>query len=219
MPRSGPRFRVGLTGGIGCGKSTVARAFAALGVPVLDADEIARELVQPGGQAADAVAAAFGPDVFRDGRLDRSALRELIFRDDAKRAALEAILHPLVYAELAARLARLSGPYGMLCVPLLLETAPRDFVDRILVVDCAVATQVQRVIRRDGSSAATVRRIIARQASREERLRAADDVLDNDGDPGLLERRIAALHAAYLALAGTMNAVPEAIGPSCGTID
>jgi dephospho-CoA kinase len=194
-------LRIGLTGGIGSGKSTVARAFALRGVPVLDADDIARELVQPGTPAIGAIVAAFGSELLRGGQLDRAALRELIFRDDRKRLQLEAILHPLVYRELALRAGQLSEPYAILCIPLLLETGRRDFVDRLLVVDCPVATQMERVRRRDGSSEDTIRRIIARQVSREERLAAADDVIVNDGEPAAVERSVERLDATYRLLA------------------
>lgn len=194
-------LRIGLTGGIGSGKSTVARAFALRGVPVLDADEIARELVQPGTPAIGAIVAAFGSELLRGGQLDRVALRELIFRDDCKRLQLEAILHPLVYRELAFRAGQLSEPYAILCIPLLLETGRRDFVDRVLVVDCPVATQIERVMRRDGSSEDTIRCIIARQASREERLAIADDVIVNDGDPAAVDRSVERLDATYRLLA------------------
>ncbi|WP_236102093.1 dephospho-CoA kinase [Methylotetracoccus oryzae] len=190
-------LRIGLTGGIGSGKSTVARAFAARGVPVLDADEIARELVQPGMPAIGSIVAAFGSELLRGGQLDRAALREVVFHDDRKRLQLEGILHPLVYRELALRAAQLSEPYGILCIPLLLETGRRDFVDRLLVVDCPVALQIERVMRRDGSSEDTIRRIIARQASREERVAAADDVILNDGEPAAVECSVERLDAVY----------------------
>ncbi|MBM4202002.1 MAG: dephospho-CoA kinase [Gammaproteobacteria bacterium] len=212
-------LRVGLTGGIGCGKSTVARAFAARGVPVLDADEIARELVQPGGAAIADIIEAFGPEVLREGQLDRALVRERIFRDDAKRAQLEAILHPRVYGELEVRARRWSEPYGILCVPLLLETACDGFVDRILVVDCAVATQIARVMRRDGSSEDTVRRIIARQASRAARLGAADDVIANDGAPESVEQQVAVLHDRYSRLARERGRVSPERGSARGPID
>ncbi|MGY6213771.1 dephospho-CoA kinase [Methylolobus aquaticus] len=191
-------LRIGLTGGIGSGKSTVARAFAARGVPVLDADEIARKLVQPGTPAIGSIVAAFGSELLRGGQLDRAALREVIFHDDRKRLQLEAILHPLVFRELALQAGQLSDePYGILCIPLLIETGRRDFVDRLLVVDCPVALQIERVMRRDGSSEDTIRRIIARQASREERLAAADDVILNDGEPAAVERSVERLDAVY----------------------
>jgi dephospho-CoA kinase len=195
------RLRVGLTGGIGCGKSSVARSFSAWGVPVIDADEIARELVRPGTPAFHTIAETFGAAVLHEGQLDRSLLREVIFRDEGKRRQLEAILHPQVFQEMAERCTQLADPYCVLCIPLLIETGRLDFVDRILVVDCSVEIQIRRVMSRDAISEAAVRRMIDSQVSRGERLAAADDVIENGGDLALMDSMVEKLHRDYLALA------------------
>jgi dephospho-CoA kinase len=194
-------LKIGLTGGIGSGKSTVARLFAARGVPVIDADQIARELVCPGMPAFDAIVDALGNDVVRGGELDRAAVRERIFRDAGERTAVEAILHPLVYRRMAEQVHCVRAPYCILSIPLLLETGGRSFVDRVLVVDCSVERQLERVQARDRSSACAVRRILATQVAREERLQAADDVIDNDGEPDRLPIQVSRLHERYSNLA------------------
>lgn len=197
---------VGLTGGIGSGKSTVADLFAALGTAVVDADAIAHELTGPGGGAMAAIAAEFGPAVVAgDGRLDRGAMRERAFANPEARKRLEAILHPMI-RELATRRSHdaLEGgaPYVLLVVPLLVESGGyRERVARVAVVDCAETTQIDRVVRRSGLAPEAVHAIMAAQASRNERLAAADDVIDNDGSADTLPARIAELHAHYLRLA------------------
>lgn len=196
-------LRVGLTGGIGCGKSTVAGIFAELHVPVIDADDIARDSVQPGKPAFDAIIRMFGDQIVIDGELDRAALRQRIFADPERRRALENLLHPLVYRDMDARARVLGSPYCILSVPLLLETAPPHFVDRVLVVDCSVRNQIRRTRSRDRISEAEIRRIIDTQISRRERLQAADDVIDNDDGPALLRPRVESLHGRYLELART----------------
>ncbi len=193
-------LKIGLTGGIGCGKSTVAGLFAAKGVPVFDADEIARQLVEPGQPALIAIALEFGDSVLQDGRLDRAALRERIYADAAARQKLEAIIHPRVYQSLQERAEGLRHPYCVFAIPLLLETGKQDFVDRILVVDCLPEQQYERVRNRDGLDDAAIGHIIHAQAGREEKLAAADDIIKNVGTIEQLEEQVEKLHRTYLAL-------------------
>ena len=203
--KSRPALVIGLTGGIGSGKSAAARLFAERGVPVVDADVVARDLVAPGEPALEEIHRAFGATVLTDdGELDRQRLRELVFASEARRRELEAILHPRVYTEMARRLAALDGPYAVAVVPLLLETGGREMVDRVLVVDAPEEVQIERTAARDGSSREAVARILAAQMSREARLAAADDVLENDGDLDALAARVDALHRRYLALAASV---------------
>ncbi len=193
-------YCVGLTGGIGSGKSTVADQFAKLGVGVIDTDVISRALSAPGGAAMDEIVNQFG-DKFRapDGGLDRHRMRREVFTDPMARRRLEAILHPLIHAEAANRLAKVDRPYAMLVVPLLVETGTYgDLVDRVLVVDCDEAGQMTRILRRDGMDRPQAAAIIATQASRGRRLAAADDVLDNNGDLANLADQVERLHASYL---------------------
>jgi dephospho-CoA kinase len=195
-------LRIGLTGGIASGKSTVAGLFAAHGVPILDTDQIARDVVEPGEPALDAVVAAFGQTVLApDGRLDRRALRARVFTDASARARLEAILHPVIRAELARRSAAAGGPYQVWVIPLLVEGDRVDHVDRVLVVDCPAEVQLARLRARDGETEASARAMVAAQASRERRLAAADDVILNDGAQEDLAARVAELDAKYRALA------------------
>ncbi len=206
-------LRVGLTGGIGCGKSTVAGLFAELQVPVIDADEVARALVRPGMPAFDQVARIFGQAIIVDGDIDRRALRWRIFADAEKRRALENLLHPLVYREMDQREKAMEAPYCILTIPLLLETAPADFVDRVLVVDCSIENQVRRTQARDQISEQEVRRIIDTQIPRSDRLEGADDVIDNNDDAKFLRPRVASLHALYLKLARTSRLMKERSEP------
>lgn len=200
-----PRLRIGLTGGIASGKSTVEQRFAELGVPVIDADAASRAVVAPGQPGLQAVAARFGRGVLTAaGELDRRALRSLIFQDAAKRRELEGILHPLIRAHMEAEARQAAGPYLVLSVPLLIEGgAARDRVDRILVVDADEAQQVERLMRRDAVSEAQARAILAAQASRAERLKAADDVLVNTGTVPELRQAVDRLHRRYLELAAS----------------
>jgi dephospho-CoA kinase len=197
------KFVVGLTGGIGCGKSAVADAFAALGLDVTDTDRLAHALAAPGQPGHALLLEAFGPSFFRnDGTLDRGKLRAHVFDDASERARLEAILHPLIRAAARQEVARWSSPYGLLVVPLLFERGGhRDLVARVLVVDCPEDTQVRRVMARSGLAEAEVRAIMATQLPRAERLARADDVIDNAGPPEAIAFQVAALDRRYRALA------------------
>jgi dephospho-CoA kinase len=203
-------FRVALTGGIASGKSTVADLFAALGVPVIDTDLIARQVVEPGQPALAAVVEAFGAGMLGpDGRIDRRRLRELIFADVAARRRLEAILHPAIRTELERQSRAAGGPYQVLVIPLLAEGGRRYHVDRVLVVDAPEALQVERLMRRDGVSREQAAAALAAQARRDARLAVADDVVENTGRAEDLRERVAALHAQYLGLAASGCAAPR----------
>jgi dephospho-CoA kinase len=195
-------FAVGLTGGIGSGKSAAAEAFAALGAAIVDSDAIAHALTSTGGEAIAPIAREFGPDyVDADGSLDRQRMRERVFRDPAAKRRLEAILHPRIrdLALAAAEDAAAHAPYVVFVVPLLIESGSwRSRVDRLLVIDCCAATQVARVRARSGLAAELARSIIAQQAPRAERLRAADDVLVNEGRLDQLVTRVRRLHLRYV---------------------
>ena len=200
-------FVVALTGGIGSGKSTVADAFAALGVPVIDTDIIARELTAPGGAALNPVREAFGDAVIQpDGSLDRAALRQRVFSDAAARLRLEAILHPLIRQRVEQALSGLAACYALIVVPLLVETGDyRDVLQRILVVDCPESIQVERVMARSGLAREEVAAILAAQATQAERLAIADDVIANTATPEDLRAMVATLHQRYLALAAAAS--------------
>jgi dephospho-CoA kinase len=200
-------YSIGLTGGIGSGKSTAGAGFGQYGIAVIDTDAIAHELTTPGGAAIEPIRAAFGAHfIGSDGAMDRAQMRDHVFKTPAERARLEAILHPLIRAETARRAAAATSPYVILMIPLLVEAARRDpqwraRFDRVAVVDCREETQVARVMARNGFTAEAVQRILAAQATRAERLAAADDVIDNDGDPALLAPQVERLHRRYLQLA------------------
>ena len=195
-------YRVALTGGIASGKSTVADLFAELGVPVIDTDLIAREVVEPGRLALAAVVEAFGHEVLAaDGSLDRRRLRERVFADPADRRRLEAILHPAIRAEMERQSQAAAGAYQLLVIPLLAEGGRRDHVDRVLLVDAPESTQIERLIRRDGGTREQAEAALRAQASRAQRRAIADDVLENTGEPATLRPQVAALHARYLELA------------------
>ena len=199
-------FAVGLTGGIGSGKSTVADRFGALGVPIVDTDVIAHRITAPHGIAMPEIAREFGPSfVTTDGSLDRARMRTLIFSDDTARKRLEAITHPLIRAETQRQRDSAQGPYVIVVVPLLVESGNwKTRVDRVLTVDCSVETQIARVMRRNAFSREQVLAIIARQATREQRLAAADDTIVNeDALPDALQVQVDALHRAYLSYAHT----------------
>ena len=194
-------LRIGLTGGIASGKSTVADLFAARGVPVIDTDVIAREVVEPGRPALAEIAREFGPDILdEEGRLNRRRLRDVVFRDDKRRETLEAILHPRIREETEAQAAAAGGAYQLIVVPLLVESPMQATMDRILVVDVSEETQLERLLQRDAESEVQARRMIAAQASREDRLRIADDVLDNDGTLDATADQVDRLHQKYLEL-------------------
>jgi dephospho-CoA kinase len=193
---------IGLTGGIGSGKTTVAQRFSAHGVPVLDADRTAHELVRPGTPALAGIAEAFGPDVLdAEGALDRARLRRVVLQDAERRRCLEALLHPLVRTALEQRLEALDAPYCILSVPLLVESRMTDLVDRVLVVDLPEGLQYRRALARGGLSATEVESIMAAQAGRERRLAAAHDVIANDADHDKLYRQVDELHRKYSLLA------------------
>ena len=201
---------IGLTGGIGSGKSTVADYFAQLGIPVIDADLVARELVVPGSPALREITGVFGPDVLlADGNLDRALLRKQVFIVPEQRRRLEAILHPRIYAEMRRRAQALHAAYCILVIPLLLETGGTVLVDRVLVVDAPESLQRDRARSRDGMSDEILEAILRSQISRAERLRAADDVIVNDGDLSHLRQQVAALHRRYLDLATAAPPPPK----------
>lgn len=196
-------YVVAITGGIGSGKTTVANQFSALGIEVVDADLIAREVVEPGTPALAAIASHFGPGILDEqGRLDRRALRERIFSDPAAKSWLNALLHPIIRSEMLRQCAAANSPYCLLVVPLLVENRLTELADRVLVIDVDEATQIERTCRRDGVNREQAQAILASQASRSERLAMADDVLDNQsGTTETIRERILALHETYLAFA------------------
>jgi dephospho-CoA kinase len=196
-------YRVGLTGGIGSGKSTVAALFEKHGITLIDSDAISHRLTGPGGAAITNIRTAFGDDaIAADGALDRARMRQLIFHDPAAKMRLEAILHPMIRAHMAQQAeAPTASPYLLLVIPLLFETGGyRELVQRTLVVDCAEATQLARAMRRSGLAEQDVQAIMAGQISRPERLRLADDVIHNDAGPDALIAEVERLHRHYLAI-------------------
>jgi len=203
MTRNEKVFRIGLTGGVASGKSLVAELFAEHGVPVIDTDEIARQVVAPGQKALEVIQAEFGPDMLTiGGELDRAALRSRIFASEAERQRLEAILHPRIRGRALEMSTTLGGPYQIMVVPLLIETDFQQLVDRILVVDCPESMQRERLTKRDDEDPDQADRIMSAQLSRKERLRSADDVIDNAGTREQTRRQVDALHRVYLDLAG-----------------
>lgn len=194
---------LGLTGGIGSGKSAAAQCFVELGVHLVDADQAARWVVEPGRPALERIAEHFGAGVLQaDGTLNRAALRELIFKDPTQRVWLEGLLHPLIREEIRQYLARAESPYAILVSPLLLETSQHQMVQRVLVIDVPQALQIERTVLRDKTNEEQVRAILNVQASREERLSRADDVIVNDRDPAWLKSEVQRLHHFYLTLRG-----------------
>ena len=194
---------LGLTGGIGSGKSAVAQHFVDLGVHLVDADHAARWVVEPGRPALDKIVEHFGPQVLQaDGSLDRAALRARVFADAGERRWLEALLHPLIGQEISQYLTRAESPYAILVSPLLVESGQHKLTQRVLVVDAPEQLQLQRTMQRDHSTAEQVQAILKVQASREERLRHADDVLLNDRDLPWLRSEVERLHIFYLTLRG-----------------
>lgn len=196
-------FIVGLTGGIGSGKSAAAERFATHGAHIVDTDVIAHQLTAAHGKALPALQTAFGAAIIAaDGALDRGAMREHVFADPTARARLEGILHPLIRTESARLCAQAQSDYVILVVPLLVESAHwREYCDRVCVVDCPESLQVARVQSRSGLDTEQIRAIMAAQAGRETRLAAADDILDNSGSRAALEEQVDTLHPRYLELA------------------
>jgi dephospho-CoA kinase len=195
-------FTVVLTGGIASGKTAVSEGFNQLGVPVIDTDVIARELVQSGMPALTQISAAFGAHYLdSDGRLDRQKMRKAIFSSPQKKSRLEAILHPLIGAEVQRRIEQLNSPYCILVVPLYTESKSYRWVDRVLLVDVGEEVQIQRVIKRDRASRDQAEAILQAQASRQERLALANDVIDNSGSFSELQKKVETLHQHYQQLA------------------
>ncbi len=197
-------FIVALTGGIGSGKSTVADAFARFGVTIVDADVIARRVVEPGTPALKAIIARFGAEVRQaDGALDRRALRQRIFSSEDDKIWLNGLLHPLIQQHTAQQFDEATGDYVLWVVPLLVENQLQHRANRVLVVDVAVETQINRTLKRDGVDRRQITRILAAQATREQRLAIADDIIDNNGNPDDIVERVAALHRCYQACAAS----------------
>jgi dephospho-CoA kinase len=194
-------LKIGLTGGIGCGKTTVAKIFEQLKTPVIDADEIVHQLVAIGQPALAQIQQEYGADVLNpDGSLNRKLLRELIFSDCKQKQKLEAILHPLVYQSIQAELKQLNTPYCIICIPLIFETNMTHLVDRILVVDCSVETQIERLRKRDNMTIERIQSIIDSQVSRAFRKAQATDLLDNSKTDNRLAEEVKKLHNFYLSL-------------------
>jgi dephospho-CoA kinase len=195
-------FRVGLTGGIASGKSTAAKFFGALGVPIIDTDQLARDVVEPGQPPLERLVERFGPSILtEDGHLDRPALRNIVFSDPKARADLEALTHPAIGAATEARSAEAGGIYQVLVIPLLVEKSLGSQLDRVVVVDCDEELQIRRLQARDGSTLEQGRAILNAQTSRAARLKAAHDVIRNDGDMSAVRDQVEKLHARYLELA------------------
>lgn len=193
---------VGLTGGIGSGKSVVTKRFDELGVPVIDADDIAHALVEPDQPVLQRIVSEFGADLLTaEGTLNRPRLRKLVFENPLHRKNLESILHPHIRAEMLRRANEIHAPYCVFCIPLLVETQQTGMVDRVLVTDCPQSLQYQRVKQRDGLPDMEIKAILAAQATREERLAVADDVIVNDGNLDDIDRQVDQLHQKYLSLA------------------
>jgi dephospho-CoA kinase len=198
---SGRPLRIGLTGGIASGKSTVAEIFAGLEVPIVDTDVIAREVVQPGSPALQVISEEFGNAVIAaDGTLDRKAMRKLVFTNEGRRLRLESILHPRIRELAEQQVAAVQKPYLIIVVPLLTESPMKKMMDRILVVDCSEDSQIKRLMERDVETEVQARRIMATQASRKERLAIADDVITNDDDLDALHDKVLLLHHSYQTL-------------------
>ena len=216
-PAQSSPFIIGLTGGIASGKTTVANLFAELGVTVIDTDQLARDVVEPGTPALARIVSAFGPEMLEPtGRLDRRRMRDRVFAHPEDRKLLESITHPAIRAELARRSASAQGPYQMHVIPLLIEGGSRAGLDRVLVVDCPTENQLGRLIQRDGSTVEQARQILGAQATREQRLSAATDVITNSGDLAALKPQVQALHELYLALAQNKrrNSSDDQAGPN-----
>ncbi|MGA9368157.1 MAG: dephospho-CoA kinase, partial [Steroidobacteraceae bacterium] len=200
-------FRVGLTGGIASGKSTVTKFFAALGVPIIDTDQVAREVVEPGQPPLERLVERFGRGILTaDGHLDRPKLRGIVFSDPKARADLEALTHPAIGTAVEAWSAAAGGPYQILVIPLLVEKSLASQLDRVLVVDCNEELQIRRLQARDGSTLEQARAILNAQTSRTARLKSAHDVIQNEGDLSVVSDQVSALHTRYLELAAQAGA-------------
>ncbi len=198
-------FRIGLTGGIACGKTTVADMFAALGAQIIDTDELARDVVEPGEPALESVIEHFGSTILDDdGRLDRRALRRLVFSDPEKRHLLEQILHPAIRQRMIESSAIVRGPYQVLVIPLLVESHSDGHVDRVLVVDCDEEVQIRRLMNRDHESRETAENMLAAQISRQDRLDHADDIIDGGNNLEALQQRVKQLDQYYRELATSL---------------
>jgi len=193
---------IGLTGGIGSGKSTACRQFSALGVPIIDADLVAREVVAPGEPGLKQIVMSFGVEILAtDGTLDRKRLGTRVFSDEASRLKLEAILHPLIRARMREKLTTIKAPYVIMAIPLLVETGCLNSIDRVLVIDTPEEQQLARICQRDGIDITQAREILAAQCSRTDRMAAADDIIKNDCNIVTLNNQITQLHKQYLLLA------------------
>lgn len=200
------RFVVGLTGGIGSGKTTVANQFAAKGIELIDADVVAREVVEPGQPALEAIAGRFGAEILaEDGNLERARLRQIVFADPQQRIWLEKLTHPLIRQRITDQLDKAQSNYAILVSPLLLETDQKQLCDHILVVDLPESLQLERTASRDNNSIEQVKAIMKAQASRSERLQQADSQIDNSQQPEALEPQVDLLHQQFLTLAATYN--------------
>jgi len=195
-------FKVGLTGGIGSGKTTVSELFKELGIPVIDADEISRDLSENSREVLQEISRIFGKaSITHEGKLDRKFIRKKIFEDPGLKLAIERILHPRVYAEINRRIEELNALYCVISIPLLIETGNELAFDRILVIDLPEHIQIERAVRRDDSDPHSIKKIIQSQLPREERLAHADDIITNDGNIRKLREQVMALHRKYVCLA------------------
>jgi dephospho-CoA kinase len=196
-------LRIGVTGGIGSGKTTIANLFAKLGVPVIDADEIARTLLEPGKETYNKVVARFGDNILQaDKSINRSELRELVFSDKDNKKLLENILHPEVYKQIVNEVSKLQSAYCIIVVPLLIEADFLDLVDRVLVIDADESVRITRVMERNGMARQDIENIINSQSSNQEKLKIADDVINNSGDETALTQQVNELHKKYTLLSG-----------------
>lgn len=201
------KFVVGLTGGIGSGKTTVANLFAAEGITLVDADIVAREVVAPGSTGLEAIVTHFGAEILTsEGELDRAKLRQRIFSHPEEREWLNQLLHPMIRQEMLAQVEKATSAYVIMVVPLLFENGLDRLVNRTLVVDISPELQINRTVKRDNVDASQVNNIISSQCSRSEKLARADDIIDNQGEISTLKREVQALHQRYLQLSGTDNA-------------
>ncbi|MCS6162211.1 dephospho-CoA kinase [Shewanella baltica] len=201
------KFVVGLTGGIGSGKTTVANLFAAEGITLVDADIVAREVVTPGSKGLEAIVTHFGAEILTpEGELDRAKLRQRIFSHPEEREWLNQLLHPMIRQEMLAQVEKATSAYVIMVVPLLFENGLDRLVNRTLVVDISPELQINRTVKRDNVDASQVNNIISSQCSRSEKLASADDIIDNQGEISTLKREVLALHQRYLQLSGTDNA-------------